>query len=442
MRTGFMAAPQTPESGHGMARVTTSDPTLRGIDLGASMLKHWMSYGLVLVAGMATAVGCGGDGGTLPTAPAFVTVDFSTCDVADRAVWLAYQDGNGAWTRVTGVANVYTFSITSGKGGVAYVSLGPGSLSSVQVQYKTQAALTARTLTFCALTPTRGKTVTGIAAGLDDASHEAYVSLGGGTTRAFFPSALNFQILGVKDGPHVLVGFRSGLGEVDRAIIRRDQNIADNGSVGTLDFAGAESFATASATITVDGVGANDPLYYDLSYHVSATCEAAPFGPLFIEGPPAGSFTAFGLPAAQQRASDYHSIHVESGSRSVTEYFHTMAARTVTLGALLPTPTVTSLGGPYQRLQAVYTLPAAYAVTAFGYDDGTKFVNLSATSGYLGGAAVTLGLADYSGLAGWDNNWAPPSTSSGHWNVSAATSPVSVCTENASFKSAVAGGMY
>jgi len=424
-----------------MARVTTSDPTLRGIDLGASMLKHWMSYGLVLVAGMAMAVGCGGDGGTLPAAPAFVTVDFSTCDVADRAAWLAYQDGNGAWTRVTSVANVYTFNITSGKGGVAYVSLGTGSVSSVQVQYMTQAALTARTLTFCSPTPTGGKTVTGIAAGID-ASHEAYVSLGGGTTRAFFPSALNFQILGVKDGTHDLVGFRSGLGEVDRAIVRRDQNIADNGSVGTLDFAGAESFATASATITVDGVGANDPLYYDLSYHVSATCEAAPFGPLFIEGPPAGSFTAFGLPAAQQRASDYHSIHVESGSRSVTEYFHTMAARTVTLGALLPTPTVTSLGGPYQRLQAVYTLPAAYAVTAFGYDDGTKFVNLSATSGYLGGAAVTLGLADYSGLAGWDNNWAPPSTSSGHWNVSAATSPVSVCTENASFKSAVAGGMY
>ncbi len=68
MRTGFMAAPQTPESGHGMARLTTSDPTLRGIDLGASMLKHWMSYGLVLVAGMAMVVGCEGDGGTLPAA--------------------------------------------------------------------------------------------------------------------------------------------------------------------------------------------------------------------------------------------------------------------------------------------------------------------------------------------------------------------------------------
>ena len=424
-----------------MARVTTSDPTLRGIDLGASMLNHWMSHGLVLVAGMAMAVGCEGDGGTLPAAPAFVTVDFSTCDVADRAAWLAYQDGNGAWTKVTGVANVYTFNITSGKGGVAYVSLGTGGVSSVQVQYMTQAALTARTLTFCSPTPTGGKTVTGIAAGID-ASHEAYVSLGGGTTRAFFPSALNFQILGVKDGTHDLVGFRYGL-EADRAIIRRDQNIADNGSVGTLDFAGAESFATVSATITVDGVGANDPLYHNLSYHVSATCEVAPYGPDFnIGGPGSGSFIAFGLPAAQQRASDYHSIHVESGSRSVTEYFHTMAARTVTLGPLLPTPTVTSLGGPYQRLQAVYTLPAAYAVTAFGYDDGTKFVNLSATSGYLGGAAVTLGLADYSGLAGWDNNWAPPSTSSGHWNVSAATSPVSVCTENASFKSAVASGMY
>src|SRR5437899_7995098 len=112
MRRGFMAAPQTPESGHGMARVTTSDPTLRGIDLGASMLKHWMSYGLVLVAGMAMAVGCEGDGGTLPAAPAFVTVDFSTCDVADRAAWLAYQVGYGEWTNVKGRVNVYTYIVS------------------------------------------------------------------------------------------------------------------------------------------------------------------------------------------------------------------------------------------------------------------------------------------------------------------------------------------
>src|SRR5438445_12776472 len=125
-----------------------TDPDLRGVAVGHSRRTHLRRYGLVLVAAMAMAVGCGADGGTLPAAPAFVTVDFSTCDVADRAVWLAYQDGNGAWTRVTGVADVYTFSITSGKGGVAHVSLGPGSLSSVQVQYTTQAALTAKPLTF------------------------------------------------------------------------------------------------------------------------------------------------------------------------------------------------------------------------------------------------------------------------------------------------------
>src|SRR5439155_7651673 len=36
-----------------------------------------------------------------------VTVDFSSCPVAERAVWLAAQNGTGPWTRVSGVGDVY-----------------------------------------------------------------------------------------------------------------------------------------------------------------------------------------------------------------------------------------------------------------------------------------------------------------------------------------------
>jgi len=370
-------------------------------------------------------------------------VDFSGCAVADRAVWLAFQDGSGSWTKVTGVSDVYTFSITSGTGGLAYVRLG-GSVSEVQVQYMTQSEFTAGTLSFCGPAPTL-KTVNGTAAGIGG-TEVALISLGGGTV---FSGAGAFQISGVKNGTHDLVGFRrdfTGPGS-ERALIRRDQNIADNGSLGTVDFGGVESFAPASETITIGGLVGGETLNRSIDYHVGATCEAAP---LQTFAATTASFTGFGIPAGQQRASDYHSVFIVAltggnAAQTVTEYFHTWAARTVTLGAALSAPTITSLGGPYKRLQAVYTLPADYqTATGFNYVSGDKLINLTATFGYLGGGAVTLALADYSGLAGWDNSWAPASASPVSWNVfgSGSNFSGSVCSENARTRSVERSGTF
>jgi hypothetical protein len=374
-----------------------------------------------------------------------VTVDFSTCPVAERAVWLAAQNGTGPWTRITGVNDVYTFTIGSGGGGLTYVQL-TGVASEVFVHYRTQAEFTVGPLVFCAPTPT-GKTISGTAAGLVG-TDMAFVSLGGGTAFVNGSASLNFQIQGVADGSQDLVGYRHSLiGDPESAIIRRAQNIADGGSVGAMEFAGVEAFAPATATITLLGLAGGETVGHDMSYRVGAACMAAP---LYNGGTGGSSFTASGIPGAQQLASDFHAISVSAATgstafRSITESFHTLAARNVTLGAAMPTPTITSLGGPYARLQAMYTLPADYhGSTGLSYFDvgGTRSASLDATFGYAG-AAVTLGLADYSALAGWDNAWAPPAASSGDWTVSGlGTFPASACVENASFKNALVSGTY
>ena len=46
-----------------------------------------------------------------------------------------------------------------------------------------------------------------------------------------------------------------------------------------------------------------------------------------------------------------------------------------------------------------------------------KSVTMQASFAYLGGTAVTMALADYSGLAGWDSNWAPASANTADWTV-------------------------
>jgi hypothetical protein len=382
-------------------------------------------------------VGTGGGGN--------VTVDFSSCAVRDRPVWLAAQDGTNPWTRITGTGDVYTFTIGSGRGGLAYVELGAGDVSTVTVQYMTQAELTAGTMVICS--PTAGKTVNGTVAGAD-VTDMSTVSLGGRSTTVLTYLSSDFQLTDVPDGAQDLVAYRHSLiGGSEAAIIRRDQDIADNGTIATLDFASGEAFAPATATITLAGLAVDETVVQGMFYQVGANCATA----TLYNGVEGGeTFTASGIPSGQQLVTDFHGVNVvasagDTAFRLITQYNHTLAARTVTLGAVMPTPTVTSLAGTYKRLQAVYTLPTDYeGLTAFDYSDGAnKSVNISATFGYLGGTSTTLALADFSSLSGWDDAWAPASSSTGDWTL-LGTSPVpaSVCVENASFKTASLTGTF
>src|SRR5439155_6031355 len=181
-----------------------------------------------------------------------VTVDFSSCPVANRAVWLAAQNGTGPWNRITGTGDVYTFTIGSGDGGLAFVLLSAGDGASVIVQYRTQAELTAGNAgLFCP--PTAGKTINGTVAGVA-MTDVASISLGGSSASVFGFGSLSFQLTNVPSGPQDLMASRqTSSGVLESAIIRRDQDIVDNGSVGTLDFGGSEAFGPATATITVAG---------------------------------------------------------------------------------------------------------------------------------------------------------------------------------------------
>jgi hypothetical protein len=275
------------------------------------------------------------------------------------------------------------------------------------------------------------------------------LSLGGATTQVNAGS-LNFQIVDVRDGTHDLVGFRSDYltPGTERGLLRRDIAVNANASIGTVDFAGSESFAAATATITVGGLGGGETVLQSMSYLVGATCQAAPLVSSTFGG---ASFGTFGVPGAQQRVSDYHRASIIAAvgtteARTVFESFHTLANRTVNLGSSLPAPTIATLGGPYKRLQATFTLPGDYSTgSAFSYVDAStdKSVNLFATFGYFGGGTVVLGLPDFSGLTGWNNTWAPASLDTGNWTTSGlGNSPGSTCNEGHRSTSATRGGSF
>jgi len=377
-----------------------------------------------------------------------VTVDFSGCPVAQRAVWLAAQNGAGPWTRIAGTGDVYTFTIGSSGGGLAYVELGANDAASITVQYRTQAEFTAGTLASFCPPPATGKTINGDVAGAGF-SDRSSISLGGREATVFTFIDPTFHLTDVPDGNQDLVAYRQSLANgPESAIIRRAQNIADNGTIATLDFTGVEAFAPATATITLGGLLGSEQVNHNMSYQVGANCAAAA---LYFGATGGATFTASGIPSGQQLGTDFHGLTVFASlgndSRFITQYNHDLTARTVTLGAVIPAPTITTLATPpaYKRLQAAYTLPIDYeGSTSFWYNDGAnKSVTISATFGYLGGTSTTLALADYSALSGWDNNWPPATSSTGDWSVSGSSVfPASACTEGATLKSATVNGTF
>ena len=363
-----------------------------------------------------------------------IAIDFSGCAAAAKPAWFVYQDGNGAWSQTLPTGDVYRFNVVTGKGGFAYsTSALPYAL---RVRFATTAELTTSEYAIACPVPASGKTVHGtIAANADDDALQ--VSLGG-----VMPDDWNydgtrttFTLFGVPAGPQPLVAFgRSVLNGniwVDRLIIRRDLDIADNSSLALLDFLSAEAFAPAAAVVTIRG--GNAPLETYMSYRTGSACAWSTLGSNRILS---STSPITGVPAARQRADDFHSLMVsengETGFRQATESFHTLADRDITLPPAFQTVDVTWLNGSYRRLQAVLTLPPEYNVgVTFTY-----FANSVSTSrGWLGGAQATIAIPDFSGVTGFRR---PPQTAgSVSWsliangrNEAAARGP---CAEGARF---------
>jgi hypothetical protein len=350
-----------------------------------------------------------------------VTLDYTGCAGILRPIWLAFQDGNGPWTRVVPTGDVYRFTISSAKGGYAQVTQS-GTQTITAVHMMTQAELVGSSMAFCPVTVTKtvNVTVVGLSGNLF-----ANLALGGGNNYAL-TNGVPVAIPGVLTGAQDFIGYRTatagGPAITDRAILLRDLNVADNGSAGTVDFGGASAIAPIAAAINVAGGVAGDTFVANMSYLTGVNCTNGAMYTTPSSASPALSM--YGIPAASQRANDFHYLQVfaRNGStitRTLGLSFHTFAGQTVTLGALPTAPTVTNLGlAAYKRLQAVGTVSTDYSTsTSLIYTQSGTAISavVSGTQNWFGGTAVTLAFPDFTAVAGWNNAWAPAAGSVADW---------------------------
>jgi hypothetical protein len=367
------------------------------------------------------------------TAPASHSVTVSYC--ADNApLWVAVQDGSGAWTQVTtGANNSYTVQFTGDRVGVASVTGTTGSSTDLSVFYATAAELQAlgnAVNVQCRTATPSGKTVNGSVAGLGPTDF-ATISLGSASASVSGAGPFTFQLMNVPNGAHDLIAGLSTLSgtslQLTKLIIRRGLDPAAGSTLPALDFGSSEAFAPVTRNVTINGLG-TDQATVGTSL-VTATGSSTFLG--FGSPSTAATQPYYGVPDAQLQSADLHQMFVSAApvgssnsSRAAFVYFHSAADRTVTLGAALGAPTITTLAPtPYLRLRAQLPQQSDYnrlAEVSYSQSNGTsgsRTASVAMTAGYAGGGAYTLDIPDFSGVAGWNNAWGLQPGVSTNWSV-------------------------
>ena len=411
--------------------VSFSPPTLSGATVMSQMTVTAAANATtgpasITVRGNAT-------GQTEQTATLAVTVNTSTggggnvtftfCGLTGLPLWVAAQDGDGAWARVTGNAsNQYSFQISSGRGGVMYVTASAAGGFNTSVFYGTTAELQSQGGTgLCFGTTTAGKTITGTVSGAAPTDFVAIV-LGRAST-TLFGGPTSFTLNGVLEGGLDLIATRSafsgGAVTPNSIIIQRNLDIPNNGTVGNLNF--ATGITPVSATLTLANLGA-DVAGVSGAYTTPRNTAGTMFGSGALNA--TTTLTWYGVPAASIQSGEFHVINataivqstIATGllqTRSVVFITANVAARTVTFGPALSAPTVAvAATTPYVRLRLDFTTQPEYnTIFTTNFAQGTgaaqRNVVISKTAGYIAaGGPTRMEVPDASAAAGWTNTWA------------------------------------
>ena len=357
------------------------------------------------------------------------TVTVSYC-AADAPIWLAYQDGAGAWTRVTpnSGTTTYAFSVASGKVGIATVDT-VGTGYDLNVSYATTAEANGFGNTL-GLGGCGGKTINGTVANVSN-SQFANVTLGYASKFVIPITSSAFSLTKVASGAQDLFAARldATTQRADKLILRRGLNIADGGSLAVLDFNAVEAFAPTSANVTVTGLGADTAGVISIFNGTRGST----FGFLgnisdYIAASGATPYDA--VPLAQLASGELQQLFASANaagnansSRLSAVYFRGPTDRTLALGPVLSTPTVTRVaGGAYSRVRTqvgVQTEYNRYLSADFSQSSVFRNASVIATTGYVGGGSWDLSIPDLSSATGWNPTWGLQNGNAISWNVSA-----------------------
>jgi hypothetical protein len=377
------------------------------------------------------AIGACKTDGTSPSGTP-VTINWSPCiGDANAPAWFAFQDGSGAWTTVASTAGVFSFTVSSGKVGVATYANGELSI----VYATTDEMNTVRP----ACTGSR-RTVTGTVTGYagPDAT-DIEMDQGGATISGSTTSPASFQLSNVAPGAVDVLAVRSRSTVIptfqqtpSAVFIRRAQS---SSPLAVIDLnSTVESGAPVSRTATVTGVASSETLFAESSLNTSTSAITMSLYSVAL-GTVAGNvaISFYGLSGTRLSAGDKQQLVVSStntlsGNSSETRYgattFTDATDQTVTLGAPLGTVKIAGTSRP----SASYAIQTGYdQFFQLSLDQGSgvssKSILVLMTRAYAGtsATAVTLLVPDLTGASGFLPAWLLTTGSTATWTFYASS---------------------
>jgi hypothetical protein len=332
--------------------------------------------------------------------------------------WVAFEDGNGAWTHVEPAAAGDTITFRSGfstnRGAVATAFANSG-FTAVNVWYgtPTELATTSGDLEDCGALVE--KTLNGTVAGVG-ANEAATIASGAGVRVRTVPDQGGFILNAVPGGPQDFLAIRStptsGDEAISRMILRRDVDAPDGATLPVFDFTAPEAFAPAVAHVTVNGLGPEGAL--------GSTGLLTSNGEIPVTGVATqGTLVTrpyVALPEEQLLPGDLQVLFItaspagSAAGRTATLYFRAPTDLTLTLGASLAGPTFLTVATEPTLRQRVHFAPQSEydrsAGIALQQGSGT-IVGVSMTAAYaeLAGGGYDILVPDLSHAAGFDPVW-------------------------------------
>lgn len=343
-------------------------------------------------------------------------VSFAFCP-DELPAWVGYQSGTGTWQQASaGANNTYSFSVLT-RGAVAVVSpVGGNAMQNgyeSTVYYASASELQSIGANNCERSgPVGTKVVNGSVTGTG--GQQSTIVLG--SSRSGVVGDVAFRLTAVENGPRDLLAALSNntTFTTTRLAFRRNLDVANGATLSPIDFAGSESFAPLSSTVTLPGIASGTRVLVSSTF---STANASSLD-LGFQQATAATATYHGVPVTA--AGDLHELDVfldeATGFRGSIAYFTAAGNRTMTFGAPLSAATVTSLGAtPYSRLRATFASQAEYASVALislmqGAENSAptdRYVAVIMTPAYLGGVPATwdLSIPDMSAAAGFSSSW-------------------------------------
>jgi hypothetical protein len=353
-------------------------------------------------------------------------IAWTFCEETGLPEWVAVQDGDGPWSRVTPEGDTYRFDIDETRGAIAFVIVddvsGAATTTVLHLSSFEFEALAASRCTGPGITKTVNGSVADLAPG-----EIVNVGLGSASATVVGGAASTFTLTNVPDGPQDLIAGRqafSGTGlSVDRLLIRRDLNPADGSTLAPIDF-DADGFDPVSGNVTVAGLSAGDEALFT-GFFISENGTFAPY----VSGAPltggAGSYV--GIPNDRLDTGDLHYLQVIAGStdgdgsfgtaRTAVDIFREVSDRTLELGPVLATPALTVESETPFVVRAEADAQAEYDdLFSISLSQVANTVSLIATTGWRSAAPTwDLRVPDLSSTAGWDGAWGLQSGSTTSW---------------------------